>query len=134
MAAGKSFAPFKSQNFKPLKKSWLIAQADPVARTVTSVFDEQGQQQYFTTALAEHLRCDEQHLTERLKGLTFGVKVGDEYFIRSVAKIDDDGVHFFCDCWSLATACICWKRPTLSKPPCTTGRTLLPRWANLRQS
>ncbi|TDT59323.1 FIST-like protein [Enterobacter sp. AG5470] len=97
MAAGKSFAPFKSQNFKPLKKSWLIAQADPVARTVTSVFDEQGKQQYFTTALAEHLHCDEQHLTEGLKGLTFGVKVGDEYFIRSVAKIDDDGVHFFCD-------------------------------------
>ncbi|WP_312689371.1 methyl-accepting chemotaxis protein [Kosakonia sp.] len=97
MASGKGFAPFKSQNFKPLKKSWLIAQADPVARTVTSVFNEQGQQQSFTAALAQHLRCDEQHLTEGLKGLTFGVKVGDEYFIRSIAKIDAQGVHFFCD-------------------------------------
>jgi hypothetical protein len=36
-------------------------------------------------------------VAEKLKGLTFGVKVGDEYFIRSVAKIDTDGVHFFCD-------------------------------------
>ncbi|MFS2225917.1 methyl-accepting chemotaxis protein [Pantoea sp. B65] len=97
MAAGKSFAPFKSQNFKPLKKSWLIAQADPVTRTVTSVFNEQGQQQHFTVALAEHLGCSEQQLTDGLKGLTFGVKVGDEYFIRSIAKIDGRSVHFFCD-------------------------------------
>ncbi|QHM96544.1 methyl-accepting chemotaxis protein [Kosakonia sacchari] len=97
MSRGKSFAPFKSQNFKPCNKSWLIAQADPVARTVTSVFNEQGQQVHFTSALAEHLRCNEQQLTEKLKGLTFGVKVGDEYFIRSVATIDSNGVHFFCD-------------------------------------
>lgn len=97
MAAGKSFAPFKSQNFKPLNKSWLIAQADPITRTVTSVFTEQGEQKHFADVLAEYLRCDPQHLTEKLKGLTFGVKVGDEYFIRSVAKIDGDGVHFFCD-------------------------------------
>jgi hypothetical protein len=39
MARGKSFAPFKSQNFEPTNQSWLVAQADPVSRTVHSVLD-----------------------------------------------------------------------------------------------
>ncbi|MCU5771079.1 methyl-accepting chemotaxis protein [Erwiniaceae bacterium BAC15a-03b] len=97
MAAGKSFAPFKSQNFTPRDTSWLIAEADPVARSVTSVFNQQGQQQPFTAALAEYLGCDQQQLTERLQGLTFGVKVGAEYFIRSIAKIEGGCVQFYCD-------------------------------------
>jgi len=97
MAAGKSFAPFKSQNFEPLNKSWLIAEADPVKRTLTSVFNAQGQQQPFTQALAEHLGCNEQQLSERLKGLTFAVKVGEAFFIRSVAKMASQSVQFFCD-------------------------------------
>jgi len=97
MAAGKSFAPFKSQNFTPLDKSWLIAEANPMTRTVTSVFNQQGQQQPFTRALAEQLGCDEQQLSQRLQGLTFAVKVGESFFIRSVAKIESGRVHFFCD-------------------------------------
>ncbi|MDH1087714.1 methyl-accepting chemotaxis protein [Pantoea brenneri] len=97
MAAGKSFAPFKSQNFTPLDNSWLIAEADPIARTVSSVFNRQGQQQLLVSALCTHLNCKQTQLTERLQGLTFGVRVGDEYFIRSVAKIESDSVQFFCD-------------------------------------
>jgi hypothetical protein len=42
MAEGKSFAPFKSQNFEPTSQSWLVADADPVARTVTSLFGADG--------------------------------------------------------------------------------------------
>lgn len=97
MAAGKSFAPFKSQNFTPLDTSWLIAEADPIARTVSSVFNRQGEQQSLISALCTHLNCQAMQLTERLQGLTFGVKVGDEYFIRSVARIESDSVRFFCD-------------------------------------
>ncbi|WP_312759974.1 methyl-accepting chemotaxis protein [Pantoea brenneri] len=97
MAAGKSFAPFKSQNFTPLDSSWLIAEADPIARTVSTVFNRQGQQQSLVSALCTHLNCEPTRLTERLQGLTFGVKVGEEYFIRSVAKIEADNVQFFCD-------------------------------------
>ena len=97
MAPGKSFAPFKSQNFTPLESSWLIAEADPIARTVSSVFNRQGHQQSLVSALCSHLNCKEAQLTERLKGLTFGVKVGEEYFIRSIAKIESDSVRFFCD-------------------------------------
>ena len=39
---GIRFSPFKSQNFVPAGKSWLVAEADPVARTVSSVFAEDG--------------------------------------------------------------------------------------------
>ena len=61
------------------------------------MFNQQGQQQPFTQALAEHLACNEQQLTERLKGLTFAVKVGEAFFIRSVAKMTSHSVQFFCD-------------------------------------
>ena len=51
---GIRFSPFKSQNFVPAGKSWLVAEADPVARTVTSVFSEGAKTQRFMTALAAH--------------------------------------------------------------------------------
>ncbi|PWF25394.1 methyl-accepting chemotaxis protein [Corticimicrobacter populi] len=97
MAEGKSFAPFKSQNFQPTGQSWLIAQADPVTRTVTSVFDRHGRPQPILEALAEHLGCSQAQLSEHLEGKTFGVKVRDEYFIRSIARIHADRLTFFCD-------------------------------------
>ncbi len=97
MARGKSFAPFKSQNFQPTAHSWLVAEADPVARTVTSLFDAGGRQQPVVQVIAEHLKCQPAQLEEKLKGKTFGVKVGEEYFIRSVAKITPGNLSFFCD-------------------------------------
>lgn len=97
MAKGKSFAPFKSQNFRPTQKHWLVAEADPLTRTVTSVFDAQGHQQPFSLALADYLKCAPQQIEQKLHGKTFAVKVGGEYFIRSVAKIDESRLSFFCD-------------------------------------
>ncbi|WJY13701.1 methyl-accepting chemotaxis protein [Pectobacteriaceae bacterium CE90] len=97
MAKGKSFAPFKSQNFEPTSKSWLVAEADPVARTVTSVFDDQGQTIPIVAALADYLRCPPDQIGNRLEGKTFAVKVDNEYFIRSVAAIKADHIDFFCD-------------------------------------
>ncbi|EHD20816.1 MULTISPECIES: methyl-accepting chemotaxis protein [Brenneria] len=97
MAPGKSFAPFKSQNFEPTAQSWLVAEADPVARTVTSVFDANGRPQPIISALSDYLRCKPDQIGNHLEGKTFGVKVDDEYFIRSVAAIQADSVAFFCD-------------------------------------
>lgn len=97
MAKGKSFAPFKSQNFQPTQQSWLVAEADPVARTVSSLFDATGRQQPAVKVLADALHCKPEQLEQKLKGKTFGVKVADEYFIRSVAKIDAESLTFFCD-------------------------------------
>ncbi|EOC0476203.1 FIST C-terminal domain-containing protein [Cronobacter turicensis] len=97
MAPGKSFAPFKSQNFQPTDKSWLVAQADPVARTVTSLFDAKDQQQPITSYLASQLNCKPDQLGQALEGYTFAVKVGDDFFIRSVAQIESSQIRFFCD-------------------------------------
>jgi len=97
MATGKSFAPFKSQNFQDTDQSWLVADADPVARTVTSLFGADGRPQPILDVLADHLRCRADEVGKKLEGKTFAVKVGDEYFIRSVAAIQADRVAFFCD-------------------------------------
>jgi len=97
MAAGHSFAPFKSQNFEPTRDSWLVAEADPVQRTVRTVFDAKHRPQPVLEALCAHFRCQPAQLPQRLEGHTFGVQVGSEHFIRSVAAIEADRIRFFCD-------------------------------------
>ena len=94
---GIRFSPFKSQNFVPAGKSWLVAEADPVARTVSSVFSENGKTLGFLSALAAHFRCAEHEVEKHLAGHTFAVSVGDEMFIRSVAALGADKTSFFCD-------------------------------------
>jgi hypothetical protein len=97
MAKGKSFAPFKSQNFAATTHSWLVAEADPVARTVTSVFDHDHHTRPVVDALCEHFRCGPDQLSQHLNDHTFAVKVDNEYFIRSVASVQEDRIAFFCD-------------------------------------
>jgi hypothetical protein len=91
------FAPFKTQNFIPAGKSWLVAEADPVARTVSSVFGADGQPQTLAEALAAHFGCAAAQVEARLAGHTFAVSVGGEMFIRSIASFGQDKVGFFCD-------------------------------------
>jgi len=97
MAKGKSFAPFKSQNFLPTSQSWLVAESDPIARTVTSLFDDQGHPRPINTVLAKYLNCEPAQIGLKLEGKTFAVKVENEYFIRSVAALQSDRISFFCD-------------------------------------
>ena len=94
---GIRFSPFKTQNFVPAGKNWLVAEADPVARTVTSVFAGDGKTQGFLSALATHFRCGEHEVEKHLAGHTFAVSVGDEMFIRSIAALGADKTSFFCD-------------------------------------
>ncbi|MBV8047710.1 MAG: FIST C-terminal domain-containing protein [Paludibacterium sp.] len=97
IAEGKSFAPFKSQNFEPTSHSWLVAEADPVARTVRTVFSKEGQTQPLIEVLCQHFHCSPEQLPQQMQDKTFAVQVGDEYFIRSVAAFNPDNVAFFCD-------------------------------------
>jgi len=96
MAQGKSFAPFKTQNFEAAGQSWLVAEADPVSRTVISVFDAQHRPQPLIDALCAHFRCDRSRLAALLGEFTFAVKVEQEYFIRSVASHGPESITFFC--------------------------------------
>ncbi len=96
---GIRFSPFKTQNFVPTGQSWMVADADPVARTVKSLFtgNGDGHTQGFLASLAAHFRCAESEVENRLKGHTFAVSVGDEMFIRSVAALGAEQTAFFCD-------------------------------------
>ncbi|SDH17796.1 methyl-accepting chemotaxis protein [Propionivibrio dicarboxylicus] len=94
---GIRFSPFKTQNFQSTGASWLVADADPVARVVRSVFSKDGETQRFSDALAAHFRCHPAEVGERLAGYTFGVQVGKEMFIRSVAAFGENETAFFCD-------------------------------------
>jgi len=94
---GIRFSPFKTQNFVPTGTSWLVADADPVARNVRSVFGKDGQPQPILQALAEHFRCDVSQVAQRLEGHTFAVSVEGEIFIRSMAGMGNDSINFFCD-------------------------------------
>ena len=94
---GIRFSPFKSQNFVPAGKSWLVAEADPVARTVSSVFAEDGGTVGFLAALASHFRCPESEVGKHLASHTFAASVDGEMFIRSVAALGADKTSFFCD-------------------------------------
>jgi hypothetical protein len=81
---GIRFSPFKSQNFVPAGKSWLVAEADPVARTVTSVFAEGAKTQRFMTALAAHFRCAESEVEKT---------PGGSYFCRFGGRGDVYSLH-----------------------------------------
>jgi hypothetical protein len=94
---GIRFSAFKSQNFAPTGKSWLVGEADPVARTVSSVFAEDGSTMTLMAALAAHFRCGEQDVAKQMGSHTFAVSAGDEMFIRSVAAFGADKTSFFCD-------------------------------------
>ncbi len=94
---GIRFSPFKTQNFVPTGTSWMVAEADPVARTVKSVFTAEGETQGFLAALAGHFRCAEAEVGNRLAGHTFAVSVEGEMFIRSVASLGAEQTAFFCD-------------------------------------
>lgn len=94
---GIRFSPFKTQNFEPTGTSWLVADADPVARQVRSVFGSDGKPIGFLDALANHFRCSVDDVAKRLAGHTFAVSVDGEIFIRSMASIANGAMGFFCD-------------------------------------
>jgi hypothetical protein len=94
---GVRFSPFKTQNFEPAGASWAVAEADPIARTVRSVFDGSGNTVPFSTALAQHFGCKPEEVQTRLDRHTFGVQIGDEMFIRSIATYGVEQTTFFCD-------------------------------------
>jgi Uncharacterized conserved protein len=100
MAADKRYGIFKTQNFQPSGKSFVVAEADPWHGVVKSVIDPKTLRTVpFVSALADSLECRPDEVEARLAKKTFGVDVEGELFVRSVAGIDQAGgaVTFFCD-------------------------------------
>ena len=100
MAAGQRYGVMKSQNFRKTGPSFVVVDADPDRRSVSAVIDEKsGKVVSLVKALSAALKVEPAKLEATLKGKAFGVELGSELFVRSVAKIDleQEVFYFYCD-------------------------------------
>lgn len=100
MAPGQRYGVMKSQNFRKIGPSFVVVDADPDRRSVSAVIDEKtGQVVSLVKALSAALKVEPAKLETALKGKAFGIELGNELFVRSVAKIDleKEVFYFYCD-------------------------------------
>jgi hypothetical protein len=87
------FSVFKFDHFRPTDKKMVVTEADPVRRLVTEINAEPA-----APAYAKMVGLDEHELGP----LTFAaypvvVRVGGEYHVRSIQKVEEDGsLRFYC--------------------------------------
>jgi hypothetical protein len=100
MAAGRGYSLFKSQNFEKTGQSFVVMGADPDRRTVSGILDARANEiRPFATVLAEALKVTPANVMAKMAGYSFGIEVGGDLFVRSVAGINPDTgvISFFCD-------------------------------------
>jgi hypothetical protein len=100
LAPGKRYGALKSQNFRKTSHSFVIIDANPALRTVTAIYDPAtGHAVPAVDAIAKVLGVPPGQLGDKLAGRTFGIELGGELFVRSVAAMDVEKgtISFFCD-------------------------------------
>ncbi len=100
MADGRGFSLFKSQNFKKTGQSFVVMGADPNRRTASGVLDERTNEiRPFANAVAEALKTTPAGVMSKMQRYSFGIEVGADLFVRSVADINAETgvISFFCD-------------------------------------
>jgi hypothetical protein len=100
LAPAYRYGVFKSQNFEPSGKSFFTGVSSIERRTVESFFDRQsGKLVNVIDALCTHFGCREDELAARLGNHTFGIRIDDEIFVRSVLQVNlpERKLHFACD-------------------------------------
>ena len=87
------FHVFKTQHFQPTDKKLVITDADPVNRMVTEINGEPAAQEY-----ARMLGLKIEELTPPVfSKYPVMLKIGDEWYVRSIQKANEDGsLTFFC--------------------------------------
>lgn len=94
------FGVFKSQNFTPTTTRYIVADADPLRRTVSRVFNPQQQQLHaFIDVLCQDLRTTPEQLAKQFEQHAFAIELGKEQYIRSVAQVnvEKQEIAFYCD-------------------------------------
>jgi len=97
---GYRYGVLKSQSVEETNVSYLVADADVLKRTVYSVLNESTNEVVnFLDMLSYQLNCTIDELPTVLGDYTFGIKVGGDIYIRSVANVDVENkcISFFCD-------------------------------------
>lgn len=88
-----AFSVFKLDHFRPTEKKMVVTEADPVRRLVMEINAEPAGPAY-----AKMVGLDE----HQLNPMTFAaypvvVRVGGEYHVRSIQKVEEDGsLRFYC--------------------------------------
>nr|WP_169449814.1 methyl-accepting chemotaxis protein [Paludibacterium yongneupense] len=93
------YGVFKSQNFKETGTSFTIAKASTEMRQLMSVLDSDGQICPIIQVLARHFSCSEDQVAAKLTHYSFGIKIKNEIFVRSVLAVDTQRglLQFACD-------------------------------------
>jgi len=91
---------FKTESFTKDIGEFVVSDSNSALRYVSKVFDENYNSISFIALLKKHFNVQtSQQLVKVLEGYSFAVEIGEEAFVRSIAKIDEenDRVYFFCD-------------------------------------
>ncbi len=93
------FGVFKSQNFQASSLSFNVLTASVEDRTIHQIVDAQGNIKTMVQALCEAFKCTSDALERHLAEYSFAIRVGEELFVRSIARIDYERqiVQLFCD-------------------------------------
>ncbi|MCA5975081.1 FIST C-terminal domain-containing protein [Pseudomonas sp. P135] len=93
------FGVFKSQNFEPTPLSLSVLTASLEERYISQVVNARGEIATMVAALCDALKCERHELEGKLAQYSFAIRVGEELFVRSIARIDyeSERVHLFCD-------------------------------------
>ncbi len=100
LAAGKAFSVLKTDAYKPETATFLVLEADPDKRTVSTVAAGDGAEPVnILDALAARLSCPVPALPEKLKGYAFAIEVDGRLYARSIAAVDVAARRFssYCD-------------------------------------
>ncbi len=99
MAPDIRFGVFKSQNFEPTHFSFSVLTASLEQRFISQVIDRHGNIASMVDTLCQEFKCAPEQLEQRLADYSFAIRVGNELFVRSIARIDlpRKQVHLFCD-------------------------------------
>ncbi|MCP4865891.1 MAG: chemotaxis protein [Alteromonas sp.] len=98
LAKGYRYGILKSHNFKPTGNQFVVAEFNPLTRTLNSVLDANLNLLTPVEALCNTFRCSASELEGRLQSHSFGIDINNNIYIRSVAAINADGsIRFFSD-------------------------------------
>ena len=94
------YSVFKTQAAEETGEKWTVIGSDATFRTVETVANAQGRPVPLTDVLMDYLHVsDIAALTDALADYTFATHIGNQFYIRSLQRIDEAAkrMHFFCD-------------------------------------
>ena len=94
------YSVFKTQAAEETGEKWTVIGSDATFRTVDTVANAQGHPVPLTDVLMDYLHVsDIAALTDALGDYTFATHIGNQFYIRSLQRIDEAAkrMHFFCD-------------------------------------